>query len=84
MYALSLAKDGRILHATLSKYAPSGATLVASLPDGDIADYLYVDGEYIYDPLPVPENVPSAQEDIDAMLIEHEYRLTLLELGLTE
>ena len=27
---------------------------------------------------------PSAQADNDAMLIDHEYRLTLLELGLTE
>lgn len=30
------------------------------------------------------EVVPSAQEDNDAMLIDHEYRLTLLELGLAE
>lgn len=28
--------------------------------------------------------VPSAQEDTDAMLIDHEYRLTLLELGMRE
>ncbi len=27
---------------------------------------------------------PTAQEDMDAMLIDHEYRLTLLELGVTE
>lgn len=27
---------------------------------------------------------PTAQDDTDAMLIDHEYRLTLLELGLTE
>lgn len=27
---------------------------------------------------------PTPQEDTDAMLIDHEYRLTLLELGLTE
>lgn len=27
---------------------------------------------------------PSPQDDTDAMLIDHEYRLTLLELGLTE
>lgn len=27
---------------------------------------------------------PSAQDDTDAMLIDHEYRLTLLELGITE
>ena len=34
--------------------------------------------------IPVPEAEPSAQEDTDAMLVDHEYRLTLLELGLTE
>ena len=27
---------------------------------------------------------PIAQDDWDAMLVDHEYRLTLLELGLTE
>lgn len=31
------------------------------------------------DPEPEP---PSAQDDTDAMLVDHEYRLTLLELGL--
>lgn len=29
------------------------------------------------------EPEPTAQDDTDAMLIDHEYRLTLLELGLT-
>ena len=33
---------------------------------------------------PEPVGTPDAQEDIDAMLIDHEFRLTLLELGLTE
>lgn len=28
--------------------------------------------------------VPTAQDDTDAMLVDHEYRLTLLELGVTE
>lgn len=27
---------------------------------------------------------PTAQDDTDAMLIDHEYRLTMLELGITE
>lgn len=27
---------------------------------------------------------PTAQDDTDAMLVDHEYRLTLLELGITE
>lgn len=31
---------------------------------------------------PAPETTP--QEDADAMLVDHEYRLTLLELGVTE
>lgn len=33
---------------------------------------------------PETENEPSAQDDTDAMLIDHEYRLTLLELGINE
>ena len=30
------------------------------------------------------ENKPTAQDDTDAMLIDHEYRLTMLELGVNE
>ena len=33
------------------------------------------------EPEPEPEAEPTAQDDIDAMLVDHEYRLTLLELG---
>lgn len=36
------------------------------------------------DPEPAPDPEPTAQEDTDAMLVEHEYRLTMLELGLFE
>lgn len=36
------------------------------------------------EPVPVPPPGPTAQDDIDAMLVDHEYRLALLELGLTE
>lgn len=38
----------------------------------------------IPEPEPEPEPEPTAQDDTDAMLVDHEYRLTLLELGLTE
>lgn len=49
----------------------------------------YADGrqeieERDYEPQPLPVETPSAQDDTDAMLIDHEYRLTLLELGVTE
>ena len=37
----------------------------------------------IPEPEPAPEPEPTAQEDNDAMLVDHEYRLTLMELGVT-
>ena len=71
-YALNLAEDGRILSATYEKYAPADAVLVDTLPDGNIADYLYVDGAYVYDPLPepaepeTPEQESSVWDELDA------------------
>ena len=57
MYALNLAEDGRILSAWVvlpdGKYV--GMPLVDTLPDGDIYEYRYENGEYIHDPLPEPE-----------------------------
>lgn len=63
-YALNLAEDGRILSATYEKYAPADAVLVDELPDGNLSDYRYVDGQYVHDPLPKPEpSVPSEPDD---------------------
>ena len=56
-YALNLAEDGRILSATYPKYAPEDAVLVNELPDGDISEYKYRDGEYIHDPVEQEEPV---------------------------
>ena len=55
-YALNLYEDGRIHSATFEKYATENMPLVDTLPEGDISEYLYQNGEYIHDPLPVPEN----------------------------
>lgn len=44
-----------------------GYVLVDALPDGDITDYRYVDGEYVYDPLP-PEAEPDAEPTTDEIL----------------
>lgn len=86
-YALNLAEDGRILSATYHIYVQNEMPIVETLPEGNIYEYLYINGEYIHKPLPEPEQPkvePTAQDDTDAMLIDHEYRLTLLELGITE
>ena len=70
MYALNLDKDtGRILSATLAKYAPADAVIVGVLPDGDISDYLYINGKYLYAPLPEPvEPTPTLDvwDELDA------------------
>jgi hypothetical protein len=70
-YALNLAEDGRILSVTYEKYAPKDAVLVDELPEGNIADYLYRDGEYVHDPLPKPvepEREPTTEELLNAIL----------------
>ena len=36
------------------------------------------------EPEPQPEPAPTEEDDTASMLVDHEYRLTLLELGLTE
>lgn len=50
-YALNLAEDGRILSATYPQYAPEDAVIVDELPEGDISEYIYRDGEYIHEPV---------------------------------
>lgn len=56
-YALNLSDDNRILSAcvVLPNGNYDGMPIVDVLPEGDISDYLYLDGQYIYDPLPEPE-----------------------------
>lgn len=66
MYALNLGEGGRILSAcmVLSIGNYDGMPQVDSLPGGetaeenDISNYKYLDGEYVYDPLPKPEPMP--------------------------
>jgi hypothetical protein len=56
MYALNLDKTtNRILSVTFAEYAAPDAVLVEAILDGNITDYLYIDGIFIYDPLPKPD-----------------------------
>lgn len=69
-YALNLSEDGRILSATYEQYASKDMPLVDALPEGDIYEYLYQNGEYIHDPLPKQEEVetPTADAVLNALL----------------
>lgn len=73
MYALNLGADNRILSAciVLSIGNYDGMPIVNTLPDGDVTDYKYIDGEYVYDPLPksvAPDPVPTTDEVLDVLL----------------
>lgn len=64
--ALNLAEDNRILSAweVLPNGDYAGMPIVDTLPEGNLPDYRYIDGEYVYDPRPVPSNVPAAPHNI--------------------
>lgn len=71
MYALNLAEDGRILSACVCLDGFVYENIVNTLPDGNIVDYKYIDGKYIYEPLPQEpeiEHNPTADEVLNALL----------------
>lgn len=83
MYALNIAEDGRILSATYEQYAAAEQPLVEALPDGNIADYRYAEGAYVYDPLPEePQTEP--EQTTGERIAELEEALDLLLSGVTE
>lgn len=69
-YALNLAEDGRILSVTFEKYAPANDVIVEELPDGDVSQYRYVDGEFVHDPIPEekPDAAPTQLDRIEAQV----------------
>nr|DAH13078.1 MAG TPA: hypothetical protein [Caudoviricetes sp.] len=83
-YSLNLGENGRILSVGNCQEGQNYENIVDSFPDGDVTEYRYENGEFIHDPLPKPEKEPTAEEDALSMIVDHEYRLTLLELGVTE
>ena len=82
MYRLNLGPDGRILSVTDEKYGKKTQPTVKSFPSGDVRDYRYVNGEFIYEPpeedtledeTPSEGNTPL--EDVSDTSIEAELRL---------
>lgn len=72
-FALNLSEDSHILSAW--KVLPNGVykdmPIVEALPEGDVTEYRYTDGEFIHDPLPEseqPETEPSIDEVLNALL----------------
>lgn len=87
-YALNLASDNRILSAcvVLPNGNYEGMPIVEELPDGDISDYLYKNGQYIYDPKPVapaPEPAPSLESRVSIVESDVASLTAAIEKGLS-
>ena len=68
IYALDLDPEtNRIISVTYDQYAIPEQPRVNELPEGDIVNYLYIDGEFIYDPLPEPEPITPQPNRIDIL-----------------
>ena len=79
-YALNIDPNtGRVLSATFPEYAPETAPQVEALPEGDLSDYIYSEGELVYSPPPV--QYPTVTEDVEYGKVfsvgENFYRATM-------
>ena len=71
MYSLNLSEDNRILSACVCLDGFEYKNVVDILPDGDMSNYKYIDGEYVYNPLPEPEpepEEPTTNDILDTLL----------------
>lgn len=82
-HGLILDETNRIISAVAQRYASADAIIVDNLPEGNPHDYLYIDGEYVHDPLPIPDDPdpqPTQEERIKAL----EDQLAAYEAAYTE
>lgn len=84
MYALNLGDDNRILSACICLEGFEYVNIVDELPEDNINDYRYIDGEYVYDPLPIPEEPEEKPSQLDIIEAQVTYTAmmtdTLLEV----
>lgn len=73
LYALNLGEDGRILSTTFDEFAPIEHPRVGELPEGDLYEYKYVDGEFIHDPLPEIINNSARIAELKQNLADTDY-----------
>lgn len=85
MYALNLNERNRILSAcVVLPSTPETMPRVDSLPDGNINDYLFVNGEYVFDPVPTPEPPEPEPTDYDRLEAQVTYTAMMTDTLLEE
>ena len=81
-YGIVLDDNNRITATYLQRYAPAGAVIVDALPKGNVHDYLLIDGEYVYDPLPEPEPPEPTPDPLERIAaLEEQLAATKILLG---
>lgn len=82
MYSLNLDADNRILSACVCLEGFEYENIVDTLPDGNIIDYKYINGEYVLDPIPEPqpEPEPPTQTEINTANIDYIAMMTGIDL----
>ena len=81
-YALCVdSETNAVRYATYEKYAWDGCVIVDPLPDGDISDYDFIDGEYVLNEERKAERERAAEEAANAKTTEEVYAEALNMLG---
>lgn len=69
-YGLHLAPDGRVLSAALAEFSAEASVGAQVLPEGDLADYRFLEGDFVYDPQPRQDTqLPTQLDRIEAQLV---------------
>ena len=76
-YALNISETNAILSATYEEFAGEGCPIVNHLPDGDISDYDFINGEYVLN----EERQKAREEQEEAKTTEEIYAEALNLLG---
>lgn len=82
MYALNLDENNRILSATFDEFAPQDQPRVEELPQGNIADYKYIDNEFVYDTLPQPKPPEPQPTDVEKLRADVDFIAMMTDIDL--
>lgn len=77
---IDVGSDNRVTGVRYPKFADHGDTVVDKLPEGDLLDYKYVDGQFVYDPLPRPPE-PDPPADLEGRVTNLEEDVATLKTG---
>lgn len=81
-YALNISETNAVLSATYEQYAWEGCVIVDHLPDGDITDYDFINGEYVLNEERKAER-EAQMEALENEVTEVDYLAALERFGVT-